>query len=302
MHEPDQNYHNHQNSAGITRALWWALGLNAAFLAIEFAGGLLTNSLALLADAGHMLTDVAALVVALIAHHVSERAGNHHQTYGFGRVKVLAALLNGLTLWLIVGVIGWEALHRLVNPPQVKTLGMLIIAGAGLAANLLSAWFLKSHQHQDINIRGAFLHLMADSLGSVAVILAGAAMMLGGWYLVDPLASLVISIIILWNSFGIVRDAAHILLESTPRHIVLPDVKRLLESYSGVIRCHDLHIWLIGSNEPVLTAHLVVDPEMARDEFMTRVVSDLSAQFGISHVTLQVEAEDVHPDMGCIEP
>jgi cobalt-zinc-cadmium efflux system protein len=300
------NAHDHQNHTidnnGSSRALWWALGINATFLVVEFIGGLLTNSLALLADAGHMLTDVAALGIALIAHHIAQWSSTKRRTYGYGRVKVLAALLNGLSLWLIVGVIAWEAIHRLADPPDIKSLEMLLIATAGLIANLASAWMLKAHQKDDINIRGAFLHLMADSLGSLAVIIAGLLMLWGGWFIIDPILSVAISLLILWSSISIVKDAVRILLESAPRGIKLDAVKAELESFDEVLFCHDLHIWSIGSDQPVLTAHLVVSGNVPHNELLARATSAIQQKFGITHATLQLEPQGLNPDLSCDPP
>jgi cobalt-zinc-cadmium efflux system protein len=292
--------HNHDHSStASTRALWWALIINAAFLLVEFIGGLLTNSLALLADAGHMLTDVAALTMALIAGKIASRNANQTQTYGFGRVKVIVALLNGLSLWLIVGVIVWEAVHRFLDVPEVKSLEMLIIATAGLAANAISAWILMSHQKTDINVRGAFLHLVADSLGSVGAILAGVAMLWKGWFIVDPLASILISVIILWSSFGIVKNTMRILMESTPSEIDLESLKEFLETFKGVDHCHDLHVWLIDTEEPILTAHLVVTGESEREDLLNEVTRAIHDRYGINHATIQLEFQAEHPDLGC---
>lgn len=301
------NVHDHQNHTldavnGPSRALWWALGINATFLIVEFIGGLLTNSLALLADAGHMLTDVAALGIALIAHRIAQWTSTKRRTYGYGRVKVLAALLNGLSLWLIVGIIIWEAIHRLARPPDIRSLEMLLIASAGLIANLASAWMLKAHQKDDINIRGAFLHLMADSLGSFAVIIAGVMMLLGGWFIIDPIVSVAISLLILGSSVGIVKDAVRILLESAPKQISLDAVKAELESFDEVLFCHDLHIWSIGSEQPVLTAHLVVSEDVAHDKLLGTVTQAVQQKFGITHATLQLEPSDFYPDLSCDPP
>jgi cobalt-zinc-cadmium efflux system protein len=279
--------------------LWLALGINAAFLVIEFIGGLLTHSLALLADSGHMLTDVAALGIALIASHIAQWTASRKRTYGYGRVKVLAALLNGLTLWLIVGIIIWEAFHRITNPPQVKSLEMLIIASAGFLANAVSAWVLKAHQKGDINVRGAFLHLIADSLGSLAAIIAGLAMLLKGWYVVDPIISILISILILWSSHGIIKEAVRILLESVPRDIDIDLLNKTLQQIEGVKYCHDLHVWLIGSDEPVLTAHLVVEPDVDQNELLSEVTRRIEDRFKIHHTTIQLELEGLHHNWTC---
>ncbi|MFH1862955.1 MAG: cation diffusion facilitator family transporter [bacterium] len=295
-------HHSHDQAADIkasTRALWLALSINAAFLLIEFIGGLLTGSLALLADAGHMLTDVAALFIALLASKIAEYPASTKRSYGYGRVKVLSALLNGLSLWLIVGLIIWEAIHRLAQPPQIKSREMLLIAVAGLIANVSSAWVLKRFQKHDLNIRGAFLHLIADSLGSVAVILAGVVILWKGWFIADPIASLCISMVILWSSLGIIREALRILLESTPSRINLQEVKAYLESFEEVQYCHDIHIWSIGSDQPILTAHLVVAADVSHDDLLKRATCAVVEKFGISHTTLQLESSHQHPDLGC---
>ncbi len=294
------HHHDHEHSlSASTRALWWALVINAVFLVVEFVGGILTNSLALLADAGHMLTDVAALTMALIAGKIASRVATKVQTYGYGRIKVIIALLNGLSLWLIVGVIVWEAGHRFFDVPEVKSLEMLIIATAGLAANGISAWILWSHQKTDINVHGAFLHLVADSLGSVGAILAGVAMLWKDWFIVDPLASVLISIIILLSSFGIVKNAMRILMESTPTGIDLESMKEFLESFEGVDHCHDLHVWLIDTDEPILTAHLVLHDTSESESILNEVTQAIHDRYGITHATIQLEYEAQHPDLGC---
>jgi len=295
----EHNNHDHAHSAS-TKALWIALAINAVFLLVEFVGGLLTNSLALLADAGHMLTDVAAMSVALIAGKIASRPSTPGKTYGYGRVKILAALFNGLSMWLIVGFIVHEAIDRFGNPPEVKSLEMLIIAALGLLANLSSALILFRHQKADINIRGAFLHLAADSLGSVAAIIAGLAMLLKGWFIVDPIVSVVLSFFIVWSSYGIIKQALMILLEGTPEQFEMREVKVSLEELDGVKYCHDLHIWSIADNEHVLTAHLVVEEGVRREEILNTASCMIMEYYGINHSTIQLETgETSHPEMGC---
>lgn len=260
----------------------------------------MTNSLALLADAGHMLTDVAAMSIALIAGKIASRPSTPGKTYGYGRTKVLAALFNGLSMWLIVGIIIHEAVGRFKNPPEVDSLEMLIIAILGLLANFSSAAILFKHQKQDINIRGAFLHLAADSLGSVAAIIAGIAMLLKGWFIVDPIVSIILSVFIVWSSYGIIRLSLSILLEGTPEQLASGDVKVSLEELDGVKYCHDLHIWSIADDEHVLTAHLVVDENVKKENILKTASCMISDRYGINHSTIQLETgETTHPEMGC---
>ncbi|MBL7191186.1 cation transporter [bacterium] len=291
--------HHLSGKGSASRALYIAFFINVAFLIVEFIGGLLTNSLALMADAGHMLTDIGGLLIAIIAQKIADRPSSKKRTYGHGRAKVLAAFINGLSLWFIVGVIASEAVIRMFNPPEVESLLMLIIACAGLFANLGSALVLKSHRKEDINIRGAFLHLMADSLGSVAAIIAGLVMLYGGWLLIDPIVSLLISAIILFSSISIVREAAVILLESSPSKIDIEEVRRLLENMPEVSYCHDLHIWSIGADRSILTAHLIVTDDAVRDRLLKQAMTEIQEKFGINHTTIQFESEEFHKDFGC---
>ena len=290
--------HHHDLSLGRIRALWWAFLINAVFLVVEVIGGILSGSLALLADAGHMLTDVGALGVALLVAHVSRRPASPRRTFGYGRAEVLSGLLNGLTLWLVVGVIAYEAVRRMMHPPEVDVSIMLAVAVAGLLANVASAAVLYSHRKADLNVKGAFLHLAADSAGSVGVIAAGVAIALGGWFIVDPIVSLLLGLLILWSSWGLVKESAHILLEGAPAGLNLADVRRELEALEGVCGCHDLHAWLIGSGEPLLTAHLLIEAEADPIGVLEAARETASSRFGIEHVTFQVEHErclDLHP-------
>ena len=298
-HSHSYNHRAIHPASGTQRALLIAFTINAVFLIVEFIGGLLTNSLALMADAGHMLTDVGALLLALIAGKIAMRPPSAKRTYGYGRAKVISALLNGLSLWLIVGVIIWEAVHRFYRPPEVDAVTMLYIAVIGLTANLASAAVLWKHHGHDINIKGAFLHLAGDSLGSIGVILAGIAMIWKGWYIVDPAASLLISVIILATSWGVIRHSLRILLESAPPEVKFDQVKVALERIDGVRYCHDLHIWMVGSDEPVLTAHLVVDKGISKEEVLSAATCMIVDKFEIRHSTLQIESSENHTDMGC---
>ena len=285
---------SHPRGEAARRALWWAFGLNAAFLVVEFVGGILTGSLALLSDAGHMLSDVGALAMALAASRIALRRPSGRRTYGYGRAEILAALINGLILWLIVGAIFLEAVKRLSDPPAVSEL-MLVVATAGLAINVASAAVLFRHRGHDLNVRGAFLHLAADSLSSVGVVVAGVLIWRFGWFLADPLASLLIGVLILLSSWGLVKESVNILLEGTPRHLDVEQVRSRLEALDGVESCHDIHIWTIGSGEPILTAHLDAAADADRTKVLLEATAMLSRTYQIEHATLQVE-KGAHPE------
>jgi cobalt-zinc-cadmium efflux system protein len=286
--------HHHHPDFSSHKALWWAFWINVAFLVIEFVGGLMTGSLALLSDAGHMLSDVGALGLAVIASRIAARGPSSRHTYGYGRAEVLAALINGLALWLIVGAVFVEAFKRLMHPQEVESLPMLIVAAIGLLANIAGAVILFRHRDRDLNVRGAFLHLAADSLSSVGVVIAGLLMWQFGWYIADPLASFLIGLLILGSSWQLVKDSIHALMEGIPRHLDIDEVQNRLEELDGVRDCHDLHIWTISSGEPILTAHLAVDPDTDRCRVLRDAMRLTREELKIDHVTLQVEKEDLH--------
>lgn len=257
---------------------------------VEAVGGWLTNSLALLSDAGHMLTDSGALALSLLAFKVGERPPSRTKTFGYRRFEILAALFNGMALWVIVGVILHEAYLRLLTPPEVKASGMMGVAVIGLIVNLAAIRLLHTHREESINVRGAFLHVMADSLGSVGVLAAGLIILATGWTLVDPLISLVICGLILWSSWGIVRDAVHILLLGVPQHIDYRKVENTILDHEGVCCLYDLHIWTIASGQEALSAHVVVADGFTRqNELLEEIVEDLLKKFGIDHATIQIE-------------
>jgi len=282
---------NHAAHEFAHRALGWAFWLHVIFLIVETAGGILTGSLALLSDAGHMLSDVGALGVAWFASRLAHRGPSATRTYGYGRAEILGALLNGLTLWLVVGAIFVESVQRLNNPPEVLSGPMLAVALAGLSVNLLCTAVLFRHRSHDLNVRGAFLHLVGDSLSSIGVVIAGLLMWRFHWYITDPIAGMLIGIFILVSSWNLVRDSVNILLEGTPAHLSIEQVRICLEGLEGVEACHDLHIWMIGSGEPVLTAHLTVSPNADRTRLLREATDVLSQRYQLGHVTIQLEKE-----------
>jgi cobalt-zinc-cadmium efflux system protein len=279
-------------------ALVAALILTSIFTVVEFVGGWLTNSLALMADAGHMLTDVAALSLSLFALWFSSRPATAQKTYGFLRVEILAALLNGVALVVISLVIFGEAYQRMRNPPPVRSGVMLLIAGSGLVVNLLCAAFLHRSHLSSLNVRGAFLHVVGDALGSVGAIVAGLVMLLKDWYLADPLISIFVGLLILYGSWHLLRNSADILLEGTPAHINLESVRKALCDVEGVESVHDLHIWTLTSGIHAMSCHAVVCGSRDRHQILERLSHIVRSRFKVRHTTIQLEEVSLcHPEM-----
>ncbi|MDW7712412.1 MAG: cation diffusion facilitator family transporter [Deferrisomatales bacterium] len=275
---------------GARRNLLLALVLTLSFMVAEAVGGWLTNSLALLSDAGHMLTDAGALGLALLALRIGQMPPSATKTFGYRRVEILAALLNGLALWAIVGVILREAWERFRDPREIHALGMMAVAALGLAVNLVSLRLLHRHKDASLNVRGAFVHVLADSLGSVGVLAAGVVIATTGWTLADPLVSVVICGLILWASWGLVRDAVHVLLLGVPPHLDLRRVERAILEEEGVCCLYDLHLWSIAPGREALSAHVVVPDGYSRQrELLDGIVRRLREGFGIDHATIQIE-------------
>ena len=274
------------------RPLVIALAISAIFLVVEVVGGLVTNSLALLADAGHMATDVAALALALFAAWLAGRPATPQHSFGLYRTEVLAAVVNGAGLIVIALLIFWEAARRFTAPPTVDSGPMLVVAVAGLVANAASAWVLSrggGHEH-NLNIRGAFLHVVGDLLGSVGAIVAALIMLATGWYLADPILSAGIGLLILWSAARLLRDSLDVLLEATPRHIDAEEVRAAMMGVDGVMNVHDLHIWTVTSGFVSLSAHVEVDEQQDWHAILLDLSALLRERFGIAHVTLQPEA------------
>lgn len=278
----------HHNTSSLTQALI----LTSIYFLIELAGGFLTNSLALLSDAGHMFADTSALALSLFASRMSRRPTTPRRTFGYHRLEILASLINGLALWLVVGVIFHSAYQRLSDPPEVKSGGMLIVASLGLVVNLVSAVMLKRLSSTDLNIRAAFLHVVGDALGSIGAIGAGIIMSMTGWFLADPLISIFIALLILYGSWRLLNECVNILLESVPRGMELERIREAMQSVVGVIRVHDLHVWTVTSGVHTLSAHTVIAPEMDSHTILDQIEERLRGQFGIEHTTVQLETQD----------
>ncbi len=275
-----------------TRRLASALAITTIYFFAEVLGGLLTNSLALLSDAGHMFSDMAALSLSLFAFQIARRPATTKKTYGYHRLEILAALVNGLILWLVVGVIFNEAYRRFSDPPEVHSLGMLAVAAVGLMVNVAAGWILYGGDRESLNLRGAFLHVVGDALGSVGAVIAALIMLLTGWYVADPLISFLIGLLILYTSWDLIRESLDILMQSVPRGIDVGEVQSAVEQISGVMKVHDLHVWSVTSGVFTLSAHAVIHQDRNAQAILDQIEEKLKSQFGIEHTTIQLETED----------
>ncbi len=276
-----------------TRPLKMALAIVVVIMVVEVIGGLLSNSLALLGDAGHMLVDALALVLSLFALTIARRPATASRTYGYHRVEIMAALANGTTLVLVSAYIFYEAYQRFLEPPVVQTPLMILVATIGLLANLAGILLLRRASHRNLNIKAAFWHIVGDTISSVGVIIAGIIIAVTGWYVVDAVIAVFISVIILVGAVRIVRESADILLEAVPRHVQVDKVIKAIKNVPGVEEVHDIHIWTITSSIFALSAHLMIEDQTVRrsGEIVDTVNDYLAQHFGITHTTLQLECE-----------
>jgi cobalt-zinc-cadmium efflux system protein len=284
--------HEHLHPLRGTRYLGIALGITISFFVVELVGGLVTNSLALLTDAWHMLNHILALVFALIAAWLALRPVTVNKTYGYYRAEILAAFLNGIFLWAVAVFIFYQAILRIQQPAPVESLNMLIIAVLGLMANGLSAVTLSRSKDESLNVKGAFLHVVADTLGSVGAISAGLIMFFTEWYLIDPLISMMIGVLIFYSSGKLVRDSMNVLLEGVPSHIDVSALERRILEVKDVKEVHDLHVWCITPTKMCcMSGHVVVEKGTNRKKVITTLINVLKEEFGIDHTTIQLEDE-----------
>jgi cobalt-zinc-cadmium efflux system protein len=295
MHAHDHgDGHGHAHDHGDSvRRLWIALSLTGVFLIAEVVGGFLSNSLALLADAGPMLTDVGALGLSLFVAWFSRRPETDRRTYGYLRLEILAAFINGATLLLLSVWILIEALLRFRTPEPISGGLMLVVAIVGLLVNVAAAYTLHPSQGGSLNIRGAYLHVLSDLLGSVGTVAAALLVQYMGWLSADPIASVFVTLLILRSAWRLVRESVDVLLESTPAHISLGAVRAQLEAIPGVESVHDLHVWTVTSNHIAMSAHAIVrEPE--RQQHVLEHALDAMRLFGIHHVTIQLEQQEMY--------
>jgi cobalt-zinc-cadmium efflux system protein len=298
-------HHHEEHSNGVsTRPLKITLVLVLVIMVAEVIGGILSNSLALLSDAGHMLTDALALGLSLFAMNLARRPATPTRTYGYHRAEIMAALVNGTTLVLVSVFIFYQAYHRFSALPAVKSPLMLAVAVIGLAANLISMFLLRRGSRKSINVRAAFWHIIGDTLSSVGVIIAGVIIYFTGWYIADPILAVVIGIVILWGAVRIVWESVDILLESVPAHVEMEKVTAAVKAVPGVEDLHDIHIWTITSGIYALSAHLsIADQKVSQScDVLTKVNRVLADDFNITHTTLQLECESCPTGLICNLP
>ena len=294
MHTHHHHDHAHPHGApkDFGRAFVIAITLNLGFTAVEFVYGFLAQSSALMADAGHNLSDVLGLVLAWGGAMLARKAPDSRFTFGLRGSSILAALANAMFLLIACGAIGWDAIRRLADPPEVASVTVMVVAGIGVLINLASAWLFAKGSKGDLNIRGAFLHLAADAAVSVGVVLAGLAILYTGWNWLDPVTSLLITVVIVIGTWGLLRESLKLVLNAVPANIDLPEVDAWLRDQPGVTGIHDLHIWGMSTTESALTVHLVMPDGFPGDAYLDRVADGLQHRFSIAHSTLQVERGD----------
>lgn len=287
-HHGHHHSHERRDARSLTR-LKIALGLTAAYMFAEAIGGWLVNSLALLADAGHMLTDVAALSLTLAAIWFAAKPATAKKTFGYYRLEILAAFVNGVALVLLSLFVIYEAYERWAEPPEIHGAALTAIAAGGLVINLICAWLLHGDHAHDLNMRGAWLHVVGDALGSVTAILAGVLIVAFGWFWADAVCSVLISLIIIFSAWNLIRESVNVLLEGTPAHINLKAVEEAIRETENVSDVHDLHVWTITSGMDALSVHIIHEKSVSQAELLKNVRRRLHDEFGIDHLTIQME-------------
>lgn len=294
MHTHHHHDHAHPHGApkDFGRAFVIAITLNLGFTAVEFVYGFLAQSSALMADAGHNLSDVLGLMLAWVGALLARKVPDSRFTFGLRGSSILAALGNAMFLMIACGAIGWDAIRRLADPPEVASVTVMVVAGIGVLVNAASAWLFVKGSQGDLNIRGAFLHLVADAAVSVGVVLAGLAILYTGWNWLDPVTSLLIVLVIVAGTWGLLRESLKLAVNAVPGHVDLAEVADYLRERPGVLDIHDLHIWGMSTTETALTVHLVMPEGPPGDAFLDAVADALQERFRIGHSTLQVERGD----------
>lgn len=293
MNEVHRHNHSHSHTpADFSKAFGIGIVLNTGFIVAEAIYGFAANSLALLADAGHNASDVLGLFLAWGAVIISRRKPSERYTYGMQSSSILAALANAIFLLVACGAIGWEAILRFSHPEPIASTTVMVVATIGIVINGITAWLFISGRNDDLNIRGAFMHMAADAMISLGVVISGAVMMFTGWLWLDPIVSLVISILIIFGTWSLLKDSFDLALHAAPKHISTAKVKAYLTSLTDVKEVHDLHIWGMSTKETALTAHLLMCGAHPGDKFLKDVAHKLEHDFRISHCTIQIEVGD----------
>jgi cobalt-zinc-cadmium efflux system protein len=285
--------HHHGTSSSGKQGLLIALTITVLMMAVEIVGGLLSNSLALLSDAGHMFTDNLALLLSFFAMKFASMPATDRKTFGFYRLEILAAFVNGIVLVLMSFYLMYEAYQRILHPQPVAGTLMLVVAAVGLAANIIGAVVLNKHSTASLNIRGAYLHILGDALSSVGVVIGGIIILKTGWYLVDPILSVLISLVIIYSAWALVREAVNILLESVPAHINIEAVTEEIEKIQGVREAYHIHVWTITSGVYAMSGHIVIDDQLVsrNRELLDQISTVLARKFKVMHSTIQIECE-----------
>lgn len=281
--------HNHNSkNQDMGSAFAWGVGLNSIFIVTEIVFGIISGSVALIADAIHNLSDVIGLVISWIAMIIAKRSPKGSYTYGYRSATILSVLLSTAILFVAVGGIVWSAIDRIGKPAEINSLTVMAVAGIGIVINGISAWIL-SRGKKDLNVRSAFLHLVADAAVSAGVVVAAIIIYYTGWSILDPIISLVISGVVLWSGWGVLKDAVHLSLNAVPKSVPLAELKDYLQNIKGVSKVHDIHVWPISTTEIAMTVHLVMPSHQGDDAFLHTVCHELKNRFGIEHATIQVE-------------
>lgn len=301
MADNDQHDHKHEKGDGHDHShtpkvtlnnesrVFWVMILTGGFMFVEAAGGILSGSLALLADAGHMLTDTAALALSWFAFRMARKPADPKRSFGYHRFQILAAFANGLTLFAIAAWIFIEALERLYNPVEILGLPMISIAAVGLLINILGFWILSRGEKENLNIKGAALHVMGDLLGSVAAIAAAVVIITTGWTPIDPILSVFVAILILRSAWAIIKQSSHILLEGTPDGMDAASIGVALGEIAGIKDIHHVHAWSLTNEKPVVTLHAVLEDTANQNEMLSKMNDILKSRFGFEHATIQIE-------------
>jgi cobalt-zinc-cadmium efflux system protein len=292
-HGHDHDHHDHSHGSDSEKRIVLALALTSVFMLIEFAGGLLAHSLTLVADAGHMLTDAAGLAMAWAALHFARRPADRRRSFGYQRLQVLAAFLNGVALFAIVGWIAFESVQRLFAPTAVNSTLMLIVASIGAVVNLIGFAILRHGDEHDLNMKAAVLHVIGDLLSSLAAIVASLIIMASGWTPIDPILSLLVCALIIRSAYAIVRKSAHILMEGAPDWLDVNDLRTQLKAtIPAIVDIHHVHCWSLAPQQTMLTMHILLAPAADHAAVMKAANEMLSSRFGIDHATIQLDVED----------
>lgn len=295
-HHAHSHGHHHHAPVNISRAFGLGIAFNIGFVLVEVFYGLKADSLALLADAGHNLSDVLGLVLAWAGMWMARLQPDERHTYGWQRASILAALINAMLLLVAMGSMAWEAIHRFAHPTPIQGLTVMLVATTGVFVNGITAWLFMKGSESDLNIRGAFLHMAGDALVSLGVVLAGGVYLWTAWTWLDPVISLVIALLVVLGTWSLFSQSLHLAFDGVPHSVRLGDVRSLLAALPGVAEVHDLHVWAMGSAETALTVHLVMPGGHPGDAFIADVLESLHDEFDIEHATLQIEIGDSeHP-------